>query len=74
MSYTTISGPKAVLFPNKLELAAHYHINQGSIRRSLKELVDEGILIRLQGKRTFVASFSKNLDRMRQASILMTVT
>lgn len=52
--------------PNELELAARYHVSQGTIRRALKELVNEGILIRLQGKGTFVASFSKNLDQMRQ--------
>lgn len=54
------------MIPNELELADIFNVSQGTIRRALKELVQDGILIRQQGKGTFVASFTKNLENLRE--------
>lgn len=48
--------PAGYTLPNETELAALFSVSQGTVRRALKELVYAGILIRQQGKGTFVAS------------------
>lgn len=44
--------------PNEVELAALFGVSQGTVRRALKILVDKGILIRQQGRGTFVADYA----------------
>ena len=48
------------MLPNETELAQMFNISPGTMRRALKLLVDKGVLIRHQGKGTFVAEFSNN--------------
>lgn len=48
------------MLPNETELAGMFNVSQGTMRRALKILVDSGVLIRHQGKGTFVAEFSNN--------------
>lgn len=43
--------------PNEIELAKLFNVSQGTIRRALSELVAEGILVRKQGKGTFISVF-----------------
>ena len=38
------------VLPNEIELAKIFNVSQGTIRRALKELVQEGFLVRKQGK------------------------
>lgn len=45
------------MLPSDAELAADFQVSQGTVRRALKELTDKGILVRLQGRGTFVASY-----------------
>ena len=44
------------MLPSEPELARIFDVSQGTVRRALRELVNEGCLIRHQGKGTFVAS------------------
>lgn len=48
------------MLPNEVELAKMFSVSQGTMRRALKILVDSGVLIRHQGRGTFVAEFSHN--------------
>jgi len=42
--------------PSEIELAARYQVSQGTVRKAIDELAAEHILVRRQGKGTFVAS------------------
>ncbi|MEM9650324.1 MAG: GntR family transcriptional regulator [Bacteroidota bacterium] len=45
--------------PNEAELAKYFGISMGTLRRAIGELVQEGVLVRKQGRGTFVAEHSK---------------
>lgn len=45
------------MLPNEADLAHRFQVSQGTVRRALKILTDQGILIRHQGRGTFVARF-----------------
>ena len=45
--------------PSEIELASRYHVSQGTVRKAVSELADENLLIRHQGKGTFVASHAE---------------
>ena len=51
--------------PSELELEAEYKVSRITVRRAVKELCDEGILVRRQGKGTFVLDTAdyRRLDR-----------
>ncbi len=42
--------------PSEMELAARYQVSQGTVRKAIDELASDHILVRRQGKGTFVAS------------------
>jgi GntR family transcriptional regulator len=42
--------------PSEIELASRYSVSQGTVRKAVTELAGENLLIRYQGKGTFVAS------------------
>lgn len=42
--------------PSEIELAARYRVSQGTVRKAIDELAAEHILVRRQGKGTFVSS------------------
>ena len=46
--------------PAEKDLAAHYGISIGTLRKAVDDLVAEGILIRQQGRGTFVASHDRD--------------
>lgn len=50
------------MIPNEVELARNLGVAQGTVRRALKLLTDQGVLIRRQGRGTFVAEFKYNTD------------
>ena len=50
------------VLPNEIELAKIFNVSQGTIRRALKELVQEGFLVRKQGKGTYVSSYEAEFD------------
>lgn len=53
-------GPGEAL-PTEKELAAQYGVSIGTIRRAMDELVDEHVVVRQQGRGTFLREFSHDL-------------
>ena len=51
--------------PSEIELAISYNVSQGTVRRAIDELASESILIRRQGKGTFVASHNEENIQLR---------
>jgi GntR family transcriptional regulator len=45
--------------PSEIELASRFGVSQGTVRKAIDELASENILMRRQGKGTFVASHSE---------------
>jgi GntR family transcriptional regulator len=45
--------------PSEIELAARFRVSQGTVRKAIDELAAENILVRRQGKGTFVASHNE---------------
>jgi GntR family transcriptional regulator len=44
--------------PSEMELAARFSVSQGTVRKAIDEMAAENLLVRRQGKGTFVASHS----------------
>jgi GntR family transcriptional regulator len=42
--------------PSEIELAGRYSVSQGTVRKAVSELAEERVLVRQQGRGTFVAS------------------
>ena len=42
--------------PSEMDLAARYHVSQGTVRKAIDELAADNLLVRRQGKGTFVAT------------------
>ncbi|HXM81598.1 MAG TPA: GntR family transcriptional regulator, partial [Burkholderiales bacterium] len=42
--------------PSEIELAARFRVSQGTVRKAVDELAAENLLVRRQGKGTFVAT------------------
>lgn len=42
--------------PSELDLAARYQVSQGTVRKAIEELAAENLLVRRQGKGTYVAT------------------
>jgi GntR family transcriptional regulator len=51
--------------PSEIELAARYKVSQGTVRKAIDELSAEHLLIRRQGKGTFVATHSEARAQFR---------
>ena len=45
--------------PSEIELAHRYSVSQGTVRKAISELAEQKLLVRHQGKGTFVASHSE---------------
>lgn len=48
------------LIPSEIELARQFGVSKGTVRRALDDLVGEKILVRRQGRGTFVATHSRD--------------
>jgi GntR family transcriptional regulator len=44
------------LIPSEMELAARFKVSQGTVRKAIDELAAENLVMRRQGKGTFVAT------------------
>lgn len=53
------------LIPSELELAARYRVSQGTVRKAIDELAAENLLLRRQGKGTFVATHTEEQIKYR---------
>ena len=51
--------------PSEMELAARYRVSQGTVRKAIDELAAENLVVRRQGKGTFVATHSEQHVRYR---------
>ena len=51
--------------PSEVELAQSFSVSQGAVRKAIDELAAENILIRRQGKGTFVASHDEEGSQLR---------
>ena len=49
--------------PSEIELANRFSVSQGTVRKAISELAEENLLVRHQGKGTFVASHSDERSR-----------
>jgi len=53
------------LIPSEIELAARYKVSQGTVRKAIDELAAENLLVRRQGRGTFVATHAEEGTRYR---------
>lgn len=51
--------------PSELELAERFGVSQGTVRKAVDELAAENVLVRRQGKGTFVATHSEARQQFR---------
>jgi GntR family transcriptional regulator len=56
--------------PSEMDLAARFRVSQGTVRKAVDELSAENILVRKQGKGTFVATHSEERTQVRFLRIL----
>ena len=56
--------PTAAL-PSEMELASRYKVSQGTVRKAIDELAAENLLVRRQGKGTFVATHAERQIQYR---------
>ncbi len=50
--------------PSEMELAAQFGVSQGTVRKAIDELAAENLLVRRQGKGTFVATHTETKSSM----------
>jgi GntR family transcriptional regulator len=50
--------------PSEMDLAARYQVSQGTVRKAIDELAGENLLVRRQGKGTFVATHTETKSSM----------
>jgi GntR family transcriptional regulator len=53
------------LIPSEFELAARFNVSQGTVRKAIDELAAENVLVRRQGRGTFVATHAEKRTRYR---------
>jgi GntR family transcriptional regulator len=51
--------------PSEMELAARFRVSQGTVRKAVDELASENLLVRRQGKGTFVATHAEERTQYR---------
>ena len=58
------------MIPSEMELAARYRVSQGTVRKAIDELAAENLLVRRQGKGTFVATHAERNVQYRFLRLL----
>ena len=53
------------MIPSETELAVRYKVSQGTVRKAIDELTAEKLLVRRQGRGTFVATHQEPINRFR---------
>jgi GntR family transcriptional regulator len=51
--------------PSELELAARFKVSQGTVRKAIDELATDNLLVRRQGRGTFVATHAEQTTQFR---------
>lgn len=60
----------ASAIPSEIELAARFQVSQGTVRKAIDELAAENLLVRRQGKGTFVATHHEPRSQYRFLRLL----
>jgi len=58
------------MIPSELDLAARYKVSQGTVRKAIDELATDNLLVRRQGKGTFVATHAEQHIQYRFLRLL----
>ena len=53
------------MIPSEFDLAARFHVSQGTVRKAVDELAAENLLVRRQGRGTFVATHAERQVQYR---------
>ena len=53
------------VIPSEIELAGRFKVSQGTVRKAIDSLASENILIRRQGKGTYVATHDEDVIKLR---------
>jgi GntR family transcriptional regulator len=53
------------VIPSEVELAARFRVSQGTVRKAIDEMATENVLVRRQGKGTFVATHAEQATQYR---------
>ncbi|MFZ4478634.1 MAG: GntR family transcriptional regulator [Rhodoferax sp.] len=53
------------VIPSEMELATRFHVSQGTVRKAIDDLAAENLLVRRQGKGTFVATHAEQQVQFR---------
>jgi GntR family transcriptional regulator len=53
------SGSPGEAIPSEMDLAARFKVSQGTVRKAIDELAADNLLVRRQGKGTFVATHAE---------------
>jgi GntR family transcriptional regulator len=53
------------VIPSEIELAARFKVSQGTVRKAIDELATENLVVRRQGKGTFVATHAEEKTQYR---------
>lgn len=53
------------MIPSEVELATRFKVSQGTVRKAIDELTAEKLLVRRQGRGTFVATHQEPINRFR---------
>jgi GntR family transcriptional regulator len=56
--------------PSEMDLAARFRVSQGTVRKAIDELAAENLVVRRQGKGTFVATHAEQQVRYRFLKLL----
>lgn len=58
------------MIPSEFELAARFRVSQGTVRKAIDELATDNLLVRRQGKGTFVATHAEQQVQFRFLRVL----
>jgi GntR family transcriptional regulator len=53
------------VIPSEMELATRFHVSQGTVRKAIDDLAAENLVVRRQGKGTYVATHAEQQVRFR---------
>src|SRR5215831_7549220 len=63
-SLATLEWGPGETIPSELELAARFHVSHGTVRKAIDALAADNLLVRRQGKGTFVATHTEERSSM----------
>lgn len=61
------------LIPSEVELGSRFKVSQGTVRKAIDELAAENLVVRRQGKGTFVATHHETQAQFRFLRLIVGV-